>query len=395
MLKSYQFKNLTFIRKGLRWNFLIALFLQPLLNCTPTSSNESSTSSYDSVQSLSDSTNSIAADSYIEYDVTGETNIKTGLESFPPLAAIQGLVNRAIQVKDSIRTLRNSYELDDPKDKEIFKPYDAAAYKEIVTYQKRMLKGPRLSGKLPSLLQFPRSISPDDSAHLKLPKVKSSQLFSGGDFCFLGGSPFLYKVDPDEAASFIDPTGKPESRYATNRTENGNFLLTSIYHYKNIPTKVSFGPPLNSYDKGPHEVNGIGSLIHTFIDRLPVLFLTESGLVPAHLMEVTLKLVPENLGCVSDQPFITFACSKNIDNTEILGVFIPFNDAPVTSCKISYGKNSVWTADLNDDGVADIACISNSYLGMASGSMLAKATWFVNLNGNWQVLDRGEDEDCT
>jgi hypothetical protein len=142
-------------------------------------------------------------------------------------------------------------------------------------------------------------------------------------------------------------------------------------------------------------VNGIGSLIHTFIDRPPVLFLTESGLVPAYLIEVNVKLVPENLGCVSDQPLITFACSKNIDREEILGVFIPFNNFSITSCKINHEEKSVWTADLNNDGIADMACVSNSYLGMASGSMLAKATWFVNLNGSWQILDRGEDHDCT
>jgi hypothetical protein len=192
----------------------------------------------------------------------------------------------------------------------------------------------------------------------------------------------------------MDAQGNPEKHYYSDLTENGSYLLNSFYHFRNVRINVAFGEPHHSYDMGPQEVNGVGSLIHEYLDPVHVFFLTENGVVPARLISSEVKLVKEGLGCISDQPKHIFSCSKNIDAKGILAIYVPYHSEPVTEFKLTHLANGVWTADLNEDNIADLACVPGSFEGIGSDHM-AEVLWFVNVNGTWQIIDYASQLDCT
>lgn len=401
MATTHLLLSLQMNQKGHFFSLILVLNWLLLLSCNPTEKKEAATSPAthpDSTASspLDKKEPAPPATSIIQYDGAADDKNKIALETFLPFTPLPALAERAIGVRDSIEIVRESERLTDPKDSLIFMPYVTSAYKAILAYQQLMASGPVLTDHCPSLLQLSRLTEPGDSSFSLLPKAGKSGLFSQGNFFFLGGAPFINKMSSNDSAVFADSQGNPETRFESSITDNGNYLVNSIYHSKQalIPTTVTFGPPLGSYDNGPQDVNGIGSLIHTFVNRIPAFFLTEMGLVPAHLISFTLKLVPQDLGCVSDQPRIEFACSKDLEEEAILGVYIPYNSKTVTSCKITRQNRALWTADLNGDGMADLACVSDTFEGIASDAM-AEVLWFVNLNGTWEIIDWGQELDCT
>jgi hypothetical protein len=331
----------------------------------------------------------------IQYSGATDGEIKRALETFSPFIPVQTLASKSISLKDSLEMRRENQKLTDPDDSLIFSPVENATYQAILDYKKRMAAGtPLKDDDCPGLLELVRFTEAADSSSHFLPEAGSPGFLSHGNFFFLGGAPFIYRLQQEDNSAFTDSQGKPEVRFATSITENANYLLHSVYHFKNGPIDVAYGPPLDSYEMGPQEVRGIGSLIHRFVERIPVFFITAAGPVPAHLVSITLKLVPEGLGCRSDQPLMTFACSKNLEEGEILGVYIPYGASSLTSAVVSRPSDYVWTADLNDDGIADLACVSGTFEGIASDTM-AECLWFVNLNGTWKIIDWGEELDCT
>ncbi len=331
----------------------------------------------------------------IRYSGAVQNNIRTSLETFSPLTSVLELAQRSISLKDSLEFAHETKPLTDPQDSLIFMPHETRAYQAILDYKKLMASGPSLQDACPKLIGLNRITDAGDSSSNLLPSAGVSTVLSHGDFFFLGGAPFISKLTTDDNAVYSDPQGNPETRFESYVSENGNYIVNSIYHFKkNLPTTISFGPPLGSYDAGPQEVNGVGSLIHEFNSRIPVVFFTENGLVPAHLISITIKIVPESLGCISDQPNLVFACSKNIEAQDILGIYIPYNTTPIASCKITRHPNFVWTADLNNDGIPEFACVTGSFEGIASDVML-DVLWFVNIEGGWEIIDSGQELDCT
>jgi hypothetical protein len=331
----------------------------------------------------------------IRYSGAVQNNIRTSLETFSPLTSVLELAQRSISLKDSLEFAHETKPLTDPQDSLIFMPHETRAYQAILDYKKLMASGPSLQDACPKLIELNRVTDAGDSSSNLLPSAGVSTVLSHGDFFFLGGAPFISKLTTDDNAVYSDPQGNPETRFESYVSENGNYLVNSLYHFKkNLPTTISFGPPLGSYDAGPQEVNGVGSLIHEFNSRIPVVFFTENGLVPAHLISITIKIVPESLGCISDQPNLVFACSKNIEAQDILGIYIPYNTTPIASCKITRHPNFVWTADLNNDGIPEFACVTGSFEGIASDVML-DVLWFVNIEGGWEIIDSGQELDCT
>jgi hypothetical protein len=351
---------------------------------------------------LSDSTASIVEDepapekanNIVHYSGAVNDSVKIALETFSPLTQVYTLASNSIHIKDSIEVLRETQDLLDPKDSAIFTPYESQAYQAILAYKQSMASGVPLQGPCPDLLDLTRMVDSGDSSFNVLPEAGRSKFLAGGKFFFLGGWPFIYKLEQEANTVFADPQGNPETRFESSITENANFLLTSIGHFKKERMNVSFGAPLGSYDSGPQEVHGIGSLRHEFAKRIPVFFLTENGVVPAHLIAVTVKIVPENLGCVSDQPSVEFACSRSLEANDILGVYIPYLSPPPTSFIVRRQNNIVWTADMNGDGIAEIACVSGTFEGISDDTM-ADVLWFVNVDGTWKIIDWGQELDCT
>jgi len=334
------------------------------------------------------------AKSLIEYAGTAENEVRARLQTFAPFANISAIVEKSISIKDSF-TIKNNMKADfTAKDSLGFRPYEIKAYAAILQYKKLLAAGSS-PGKCPSLLDLTRTMAEGDSSFQRLPKAKPSKFFSSGNFFFVGGAPFMMEEQSENSPTFKDAVGNPEVRFINNDTENGLYILNSLYHFKKNAMDVTFGQPLQSYYEFLRDVNGVGSLKHNFTERIPVYFITESGVVPGHIISVTLKLVPESLGCRSDQPAIEFACSKNISASDILSVYIPYTSAALTSCSITRQGNELWTADVDGDGEADLACVSSAYMGMASGGSLARAIWFININGTWQVIDYGNENDCT
>ena len=337
----------------------------------------------------------------IGYEGTAKNDVRKELENFSPLTPVLSAASQCIAIKDSLEMVRRNADgnyvdkLTDPADSVVFRPLEIKAWQAIQEYKTWVAAGPSLKEQCPSLLAVDRVVSPEDKSAARLPEAGQSQFLSHGKFFFLGGAPFITEVMRDDGTPFMNAQGKPEKHYASILNENGNYLLNSVYHFDSPRMNVTFGEPLRSYDEGPQEVNGVGSLIHEFLDPVFVFFLTENGVVPAKLISATVKLVPENLGCVSDHPKYIFACEKNIDATEILAIYVAYHSAPVTSFKITRLANDTWTADLNEDGIADLACVQSSSIGEASGETIAEALWFVNVDGTWQIIDYATDLDCT
>jgi hypothetical protein len=109
-------------------------------------------------------------------------------------------------------------------------------------------------------------------------------------------------------------------------------------------------------------------------------------------VSVTHKLVPEGLGCVSDLPEIVFACAT-IPAKEVLGVYIPYDSGKPVSCVVSRNQH-LWTADLNNDGIPELAGVLDTFEGIASDTM-ARIIWYANVNGVWKLIDQAEELDCT
>ncbi len=381
-------------------SIVLILFIITVQSCKQKEQTETTVEQTDSVSTQPQEPTQPAPEtssSFVQYNGASDDEIKRKLEAFSPLTEILSLASQAIKIKDSLysNNMNNQGGTIPPKDSVLFNQQENKTYKTIVAYKKMLLQGPSTKDACPSLMQLTRDVAPGDSSVGFLPQAGRSQFFSQGNFFFLGGAPFIGKLQPPDEATFTDASGKPETRFTTDITENGNFFLNSIYHFKNLPTEVTFGPPLRSYYGWSREVHSIGSLIHRFTNRLPVFLLTEEGVVSGSLSAVTIKLVPENLGCISDQPIIEFACSKSIEAQDILVVYIPYTSSTPTSCIVTRNDNRVWTADRNGDGVDDIACVSGSYMGMASGGIIAESLWFVNIDGQWKIIDAGENLDCT
>ena len=330
----------------------------------------------------------------IHYDAVTDDEKSHSLEEFAPFTSITNLSQSYIRLKDSLEYARGTQDITNPKDTLLLYPLKKKAFDAIMDYKKMMESGTDLIADVPSLMQLKRSTLENDSCDYFLPKAGASNFFETRSFYFLGGAPFIRKLQDEENETFRDQQGNPEVRFGSQYSENGNFFMNLLYLKKNVKTKISFGRPLDSYDSGPQEVNGIGSLNHEFVERVPVQFITENGVVNAHLIGVTVKIVPEYLGCTSDQPDILFASEENLDNDDILAIVMPYDSKSITDCKVTRENSFLWTADLNNDQIPDLACVSGTFEGISSES-LSEVLWFININGEWKIIDYGTDLDCT
>jgi hypothetical protein len=386
--------------------FIALLIISNLFGCKSPDNGETASTNGDSpsdTESLSvspvyDGEGPEKPDNFIQYDGVAEDENWTAMQAFPLLSTIFTLSRKTIDLKDSLENVRAYQENPQDLTKEdsaLYAPAELAAYNAILEYIQTMASGLTLDDRYyPGLLTLKRNTRSDDSSFSVLPHITPSAALADKNFFFLGGSPFIDQLATDETRIYHDADGNPESRFSTDGQENCSFLLNAIYHARKTPTKIKVGPPLGSYDMGPQEIKGIGSLVHQFADRIPVWLLTEEGAIPASLINVEVKIVPEGLGCVSDQPKVQFACSQNLSEFKILGVFIPMNDMSLKACKVTWEGNRLWTADINDDGIPDFAAVHGTFGGNVS-DVMAETLWFVNINGEWKIIDAASDLDCT
>jgi hypothetical protein len=335
-----------------------------------------------------------SATDFIRYGGATQDDVHKALEIFSPFASVEALTRKYIALHDSLEVVREQYgqSLTNPADTLMVLPFKERAYQAIVNYKKQMASGPTFKHHCPNILELNRVLEAGDSSLHLLPKTEPSNVLSQGNFFFLGGAPFISQVSSEDTDVFIDPQGKPEIRFATTLTENASYLLTSVYCARPGPLRIDYGPPLYTSEMGPAEVHGIGSLIHVFTPRVPAYFITESGLVPGHLLSVKLNLGDE-YNCGEGPTYIEFACAASLESSGILAIFIPYGASPV-SCKVERLSNHVWTADLNNDGIPDLACVSDTYSGTSSDT-IAEELWFANINGTWTIIDWGYEPECT
>jgi hypothetical protein len=327
----------------------------------------------------------------VEYDGAAQDSAWSSLTVYRPFDEVQQLARAVMQMKDSLAAVVGEEGLSS-SDSALFRPLEMKAHRAILEYQ-RMMRSPRRLTSFPGLFALTRSAIVTDSGSSFFPRPKPSFLFDQQKAFFLGGAPFINKLSPEDGATFSGTDGKPELRFESTHTENGNIIFNFLAYTNSASCSVTFGPPLDSYYE-PIQVNGIGSLIHTFNTPVPVSFITEKGIVPAKLISVTFKVLPQQLGCISDQPRIIFSCSENVDQNDILGVYLSAASVPLELGEISRGGRN-WTADLNADGIVDVVALNGSTMGEASGSTLYEVIWYVNLNGKWMILDWAADFDCT
>jgi len=122
------------------------------------------------------------------------------------------------------------------------------------------------------------------------------------------------------------------------------------------------------------------------------MFLTEKGIVPAQLVSITVQLIP-TYNCSSDKPVVEFACKQPIEANDILAIWIPAATTPPATCTITHSDN-VWTADLDGDGIPDMAALNETFNG-ASADNMNLAYWYLNVDGTWEIIDRSREVDCT
>jgi hypothetical protein len=331
----------------------------------------------------------------IQFNGTERDEVRKMLEIFPPFVAVYESFGEYVRLQDSLEQVRELWgqPLTDPEDTLMVFPYKEIAYNAILDYRKQMASGAALEGRCPTLLELTRVPMPHDSSLSLLPEVGKSDLLSQGNFFFLGGAPFLSKRFAEDGDSIMtDLKGHPETRFGMTLQDNANFLLTSVYCARPTAIRIEYGPPLHSYETGPLEIYGIGSLIHQFVQRVPVFFITEEGLLPGHLLSAELNLAP-SYNCGSGEVYIELACAEPIEANDILGVYIPYGPSP-TSYAFNRVSDQVWTVDLNNDGTPDIACVYDSYAAYST-DVIAESLWFANINGNWKIIDWAEHPECT
>jgi len=345
------------------------------------------------VEPSSDGIQEIASN-FIRYSGVKESDQTKILNEFPPFAALEKLTRRSVAVQDSLESIHQRYgePLTDPADTLVLHPFKEKAYQAILDYKKQMAAGAAAKLHCPSLLELDRMPDDGDSSVRFLPAPKLSDFLSRGNFFFLGGAPFISSIYPEDNTAFTDLQGKPEIHFATSLTENAQYLLTSLYCAKPGPIDIDYGPPLHTYEMGPAEVHGIGSLTHRFRERVPVYFVTEKGSVPGHLLSVNINLA-EAYECGTGDAYIELACNASLAASDILAIYIPY-DATVKSCVVNRPSEHVWTADINGDGIADFACFSDTYVGSQSDTIVEEL-WFVNVNGTWRIIDWGAEPECT
>lgn len=373
----------------------LTLFLLVMAACSKPSSESADTDStaYNPIDSAT-------SDPVLEYiDNAGiidywddiDDSLEIALATFEPLNEVRTASAKAIYFKDSIEGVRQTYELKDPADTMLFDPHFKEAFRTITAYKNLMMRMSKPSDPTPRLTDLNRKgRSEKDKTMEYLPSVERSSYLTDNDFFFMGGAPFIDKLEGVHEG----PNG-PERRFSISVPDNANYLFNSLFNHRGGPIKVSYGPALDSYESGPQSIYGIGSLKHDFVERVAVLFLTDEGAIPAELLSVEIKLVPEGLGCISDQPLFIFACSAEVlEASNILGIYIPYGPDPGATWTVRYLNNSLWTADLNDDGIPDLAAVEGTFSG-AMGDGLAEVLWFANINGEWRVIDAGRTLDCT
>jgi hypothetical protein len=332
-------------------------------------------------------------ESIIHYQGAAQDETTLKMISIDALDKLCASAGRAMDFKDSLVFARQYQITLSSEDLALVEPLVSAAYKEIDAYKKMVESGEIGLQDFPRLLDIMRIQGAKDSTARVLPPATQSDFFDNNRFFFLGGAPFIFQyLDGDEGKLFSDANGKPERRFGANITENTNFLLKPVLTTVRPAVEIKFGPPLRSYEAGPHDIRGIGSLIHDFKERIPMTFLTAAGPVAGTLISISVKIVPENLGCVSDQHFIQFACYELIDANDILGVYFSMDKKSI-SCSVTRSSN-LWTIDVNNDGIHDIACVSDSFEGISSDTM-AENLWFINIKGEWKIIDWGRQLDCT
>jgi hypothetical protein len=332
---------------------------------------------------------------FIKFHGTTNDEVHNQLQAFPAFDHVYGIVSTYVKFQDSLETARELWgePLKDPNDTLLVFPFKQKAYQAIVDYKKEMAKPTAGKRALPTLLNLTRNTQPGDSSELILPAVTPSALKTKGDFFFIGGAPFLSKLSPEgDGNYFTDEKGTPETRFGLSLQDNLPYLLSSIVEVKNPEIAIDYGGPIHTYDQGQIEVYGIGSLIHKFVGRIPAFFITEEGLVPAQLLSLTLKL-GEDYNCGSGSVYVEFACRESLDENKIMGIYIPYG-APPTSNTFTRVSENLWTADLNSDGVADFAGVTNTYLGDMEYDIY-EALWYANVNGTWKIIDWAVIPECT
>lgn len=331
----------------------------------------------------------------IKFNGTTEDEVSSTLKHLPLFDRVYQVFGEYINIQDSLESARKLWgqALTDPKDTLMVFSYKERAYQAIIDYKKQVASPTIAQNNFPTLLNLTRIPEPEDSSSFFLPQAAPSGVLSAGDFFFLGGAPFLSKLSPlDDHNIFTDQKGNPEMRFGMSLQDNVSYLLYSICHAKSTAIDIAYGPPLHTYEMGQVEVYGIGSLIHKFVERIPAFFITDKGLIPAHLLSAELKL-GSDYSCGDGDVYVEFSCSKSIDEKEIQAIYIPYGTAP-TSCSFNRVSDHVWTADLNSDGTADFACVTNNYMGDI-GYEIAEALWFANINGEWKIIDWAEIPECT
>jgi hypothetical protein len=228
-----------------------------------------------------------------------------------------------------------------------------------------------------------------------LPKVERSNYLVNGRFFFLGAGPFLTR--DNELSS--DSNGKPEIHFSCGSNSILGYPWDVVRHLKNMRINLTFGPPIPSYAGIPNSVNDIGSFIYTFVDVVPVFFLTEGGIVSARLLSIKRNLVEQDFGCPGSFTHVVFACGVQ-PRGEILGIYIPYDFSPPPSCVVKR-THTIWTVDLNDDGIPEFAGISDHFSGL-TGDILNHLLWYANIfdgyftiNPEWKLIGEASDPDCT
>ncbi|HEX2959563.1 MAG TPA: hypothetical protein VHO70_22195, partial [Chitinispirillaceae bacterium] len=135
---------------------------------------------------------------------------------------------------------------------------------------------------------------------------------------------------------------------------------------------------------------GVGKFIHMYEKRVPVRLLLKTGFAEGYITKVehsTFEVSP----CYQDGGKGLFFIETTVPESEkIYGVLIGLegNVSPVVKVR----NNGDWTADLNNDGIADLKCL---FIKNEGYNELLSAYCFINNNGKWILTDKRLEPECS
>lgn len=219
------------------------------------------------------------------------------------------------------------------------------------------------------------------------PAIKPSFFKTTDDALAFVGAPFAErKIDKKR------PT-EAQAIYFIRQADRGDELIEYAKILPGAAISVTTGPNFYNTHVGMTGAYDVGSLTATFIATPDFWVVTDKELLKGRLLAAD-KVVGDEYCSRFDNWGTTFALPKPADGT-IAGAFLTTRAFDPAKAKIEKTKASVVTADLDADGVPDLAMIPSKVSAVVEAGLIDARTTLLNIDGKWVIADSAQEVDCT